>query len=188
MKPDKNSQKNKRNLAVILVSCVIAMLSLAYAAVPLYQMFCERTGYNGTTKILTEPAHLKIGTRQIKVQFNSDVHPELPWHFETLQKEMTVHVGENALAFYRVKNESSEPIVGWAIYNVTPTKASQYFVKVHCFCFDEQKINAHETLEMPVSFFIDPAIDKDPDLKDVKTLTLSYTFFKYKEGFKLKTP
>ena len=117
--------------------------------------------------------------REITVRFNADVHRDLPWYFRPLQTEIKVKVGENALAFYESQNWSNKPISGMATYNVTPDKAGIYFNKVACFCFEEQVLSPQQRVEMPVQFFIDPDFATDPDLKDVHTITLSYTFFRF---------
>ncbi len=167
-----------RHLGVILTGVVVTMLAMAYASVPLYRLFCQKTGYGGTTQVAKSQS-TKMVDRVITVRFNADVHRELPWHFRPLQTEIKVKVGENALAYYESENWSDKPISGMATYNVTPDKAGIYFNKVACFCFEEQVLSPHQRVEMPVQFFIDPDFADDPDLKDVNTITLSYTFFKF---------
>lgn len=172
----------KRDAAAgwILLSISLAMLALSYAAVPLYQMFCQKTGYGGTTQRATA-----LPTRQenrlITVRFNSDTHRNLPWRFVPLQQQITVKVGEVGLAFYQAENHSPEPVVGMATYNVTPDKAGIYFNKVDCFCFVEQRLEPGQIVDMPVQFFLDPDLVKDERLNDVTTITLSYTFFRLKK-------
>jgi cytochrome c oxidase assembly protein subunit 11 len=166
-----------RNLGVVLTGVCVTMLVLAYASVPLYRMFCQKTGYGGTTQ-RAESASTQVVDRIITVRFNGDTHRDLPWHFRPLQTEIKVKVGENALAFYESQNWSDQPVCGMATYNVTPDKAGIYFNKVACFCFEEQVLSPQQRVEMPVQFFIDPDFASDPDLKDVNTITLSYTFFK----------
>lgn len=168
-----------RHLSIILGSIVATMLALAYASVPLYRLFCQKTGYGGTTQV-ARASSATIGSREITVRFNADVHRDLPWRFRPLQMEIKVKVGENALAFYESQNQSSQPVYGMATYNVTPDKAGIYFNKVACFCFEEQVLSPQQRVDMPVQFFIDPDFEKDPDLKDVHTITLSYTFFRLK--------
>ncbi|MBX9804835.1 MAG: cytochrome c oxidase assembly protein [Alphaproteobacteria bacterium] len=167
-----------RNLGVILAGLVATMLVLAYASVPLYRLFCQKTGFGGTTQVAKAPS-TSIRDREITVRFNADVHRDLPWHFRPLQTEIKVKIGENALAFYESQNFSDKPISGMATYNVTPDKAALYFNKVACFCFEEQVLSPQQRVDMPVQFFIDPDYADDPDLKDVHTITLSYTFFKF---------
>lgn len=162
---------------LVLAGVVAGMVGLAFAAVPLYQLFCQVTGYGGTTQTAAA-APGAIGERVITVRFNADVNSALPWGFAPAERELAVRVGEERLAFYRAVNRSSEPVTGVALFNVTPLKAGVYFNKVACFCFDEQRLEAGESVDMPVSFFVDPAIAEDPNLDDVKTITLSYTFFR----------
>jgi cytochrome c oxidase assembly protein subunit 11 len=164
-------------LAVLLAGVVAAFVGLAYASVPLYRMFCQVTGYGGTTQV-AEAAPAAVGTRKVTVRFNADVNRDLPWGFQPVQREMTVAVGEQSLAFFQATNRSSRPITGTATFNVTPMKAGAYFDKIQCFCFSEQTLAAGQTVDMPVSFFVDPSIAQDPDMDDVSTITLSYTFFR----------
>ncbi len=153
------------------------MTGLAFASVPLYRLFCQVTGYGGTNQV-AETAPGQVFERRITVRFNADVNPKLPWHFQPLERAVTLRVGEPGLAFYRAVNLTDQPVRGTATFNVTPLKAGQYFNKTQCFCFDEQRLEAGEAVEMGVSFFIDPAILEDRNLDDVTTVTLSYTFFR----------
>ena len=168
-----------RRLGILLATLVVAMSVLSFASVPLYRLFCQRTGYGGTPKIA-----LKAGTKtsdvSLNIRFNASVHRDLGWSFEPLQTQITLKAGEVGLAFYRVKNNTGAPIVGIATYNVTPDKAGPYFNKIECFCFEEQRLEPHQSIDMAVQFFIDPDITKDPQTKDLKTITLSYTFFSAK--------
>lgn len=170
-----NSKANRR-LGLALISVVVAMVGAAYAAVPLYQLFCQVTGFGGTTQV-ADGAPAEVGERVIRIRFNADIDPKLPWTFQPVEREMTVHVGESGLAFYRARNLSARATSGTATFNVTPLKAGQYFNKVECFCFTEQRLAPGASMDMPVSFFVDPAINEDPNLDEVKTITLSYTFF-----------
>ncbi len=173
-----NGRLKRRNriMAIASIGVVASMVGLAYAAVPLYRLFCQVTGYGGTTQT-AEAAPSEIGERIIKVRFNADVGAALPWRFRPVQREMTLRVGETGLALYRANNQGQNAISGQATFNVTPLKAGIYFNKIECFCFTEQRLEPGQTVDMPVSFFIDPEISKDPNLDDVKTITLSYTFF-----------
>lgn len=172
------NQKNKR-VAKNVVFCVIGMFALAYASFPLYNLFCKVTGYGGTPKTENVQEYQgEIGKREITVRFNADIMKEVPWQFKPMQKQVKTHPGENNLIFYESTNESDTAVKGVATFNVTPEKAGYYFNKVQCFCFNEQTLDAGERVEMPVSFYIDPEIEKDPDMWDVNTITLSYTFFK----------
>ncbi|MEE3047195.1 MAG: cytochrome c oxidase assembly protein [Pseudomonadota bacterium] len=173
---DKTQAQNRR----ILFSCVLVvggMVGLAYASVPLYKLFCQVTGFGGTTQVATE-APVEVSEKTIKVRFNADVNSGLNWQFKPEQREITVRLGEDNLAYYMAENMSVQPITGQAVYNVTPLKAGQYFNKIACFCFDEQTLQPGQRVDMPVSFYVDPAIAEDINTKDVKTITLSYTFFK----------
>lgn len=178
-----NRLLKKRNLSLAINSAmvVVGMICLAYASVPLYSLFCRVTGFGGTPqKVIVAPPTSAILKREITVTFNADIDPNLPWAFKPLQKNVTVHVGENKLIFFRAKNEGSEPITGIATFNVTPEKAGSYFDKIQCFCFENQTLKPGEEVTMPVSFFIDPSIADDKNLDDLQDITLSYTFFKAK--------
>ncbi|MEO5337732.1 MAG: cytochrome c oxidase assembly protein [Magnetospirillum sp. WYHS-4] len=160
----------------------LGMVGLAFASVPLYRLFCQATGYGGTPRVdrLAEPAVLPTAGPAIAIRFNADVAGGLPWRFQPLQKELRLKAGETGLAFYRAENTGSTPIVGTATFNVTPMKAASYVTKVECFCFTEQRLEGGQGLDMPVQFLVDPAISDDPETRDVKTITLSYTFFRAK--------
>jgi cytochrome c oxidase assembly protein subunit 11 len=172
------STRNRR-LAGMLLAIAVGMVGLSYAAVPLYRMFCEATGYNGTTQ-RAEQAATRVIDRWITVRFNAETAPDLPWSFRPAQGPVRVRVGESQLAFFRAENRSSQPITGSATYNVTPLKAGAIFDKTQCFCFSEQTLKPGEVAELPVTFFIDPDIVKDRNLDDITTITLSYTFFRSK--------
>ncbi len=155
------------------------MLGLSFASVPLYGLFCRLTGFGGTVQ---EGAALpkEILAEQIKIRFNTDVAPGLPWSFRADSQATDVRVGEVRKVLYHAKNEGKGTYIGVAIYNVQPARAGLYFHKVQCFCFENLPLKGGETAELPVQFFIDPEIAKDPQMKDVKTITLSYTFFSSK--------
>jgi len=173
----KHMLKNKNTrLLVTLSGVVVAMVGAAYAAVPLYNLFCQVTGYGGTTQVATAEAG-SVLERTVEIRFDSSLERGLPWTFEPVQLSMAVHVGETALAFYRATNNSDHPVTGMASYNVTPFKAAPYFSKLECFCFTEQTLQPGESVEMPVLFFVDPLMDEERRLDDVRTITLSYTFF-----------
>jgi cytochrome c oxidase assembly protein subunit 11 len=167
---------NLRTLAVLGVF-VAGMGGLAYASVPLYEIFCRVTGYGGTTQVAAIESDQVID-RVMKIRFDSNVNPALGWAFDPVWKSMELKVGENALAFYQAENQSDETIVGTATFNVTPDKAGLFFNKVDCFCFTEQVLKPGQKVDMPVTFYIDPSIVEDPNLDDVTTITLSYTFFR----------
>ena len=171
----KRHGKNAR-MALLLAGMVAAMVGVTFASVPLYRLFCQVTGYGGTPQVAAS-APAEVGERVIKVRFNADVNPKLPWAFQPAQREITLRVGESGLAFYRARSLAARPSVGVSTFNVTPQKAGPYFNKVQCFCFEEQTLQPGQEVDMAVSFFVDPAIAEDPNLDDVKTITLSYTFF-----------
>ena len=177
-------KKKNRRVFLILSSFVFGMVVLAFASVPLYKLFCQVTGYGGTTQeasVIPSESY----DRSITIRFHANISPSLPWIFQPLQREVSVKVGEKGLAFYKAANKSNQNYTGTAIFNVTPHKVGKYFNKVDCFCFEEQTIASFEEVEMPVSFFIDPEIMTDPNLQDVKTITLSYTFLPVKKEAKI---
>ncbi|MDX6751092.1 cytochrome c oxidase assembly protein [Geminicoccaceae bacterium 1502E] len=169
------SRKNNR-IAAGLVVVIGGMLVLTASAVPLYRLFCQVTGFGGTTQ-RAETVAMEVVQTPVVVQFNADIDPDLPWRFRPVQRRMEVLPGEQELAFYEAENLSDQPIVGRALYNVTPHKVGAYFAKIACFCFDEQVLEAGEKVDMPVSFFVDPEMLEDRNTKEVREITLSYTFF-----------
>lgn len=174
---------SNKKLAINLAALATGMLMLAYASVPLYRLFCEVTGYGGATRAAKENIQAPGATpRDITVTFNADIDPGLPWSFKPLQRSLRVAVGEQSLAYYEAENRSDKPITGRAVYNVTPFKAGPHFVKIACFCFEEQTLKPGQRVTMPVSFYIDPSLAKDPNLVNLKTITLSYTFFSVENG------
>ncbi|MDJ0943741.1 MAG: cytochrome c oxidase assembly protein [Kiloniellales bacterium] len=174
--PRRPESRNGRT-ALVLVGLVAGMIGLSFASVPLYRLFCQVTGFGGTTRV-AEALPAQIGERVVTIRFNSDVHPDLPWAFQPVQRAVELRVGESGLAFYKARNLAAEPTTGVSTFNVTPQKAGVYFNKVQCFCFEEQTLQPGEEMEMGVSFFVDPAIEDDPNLADVRTITLSYTFLR----------
>jgi cytochrome c oxidase assembly protein subunit 11 len=170
-------QRRNRFIVAGLAGVVVGMVGMAYAAVPLYSLFCRVTGFGGTTQRAEAPG-ASVGARTVTVRFNADTSADMPWDFAPEQVSMRMHVGEERLAFFSAHNRTSKPIVGTATFNVTPFKAGPYFVKVECFCFTEQRLEPGQQVDMPVSFFVDPTIAEDPNLDDVDTITLSYTFFR----------
>lgn len=174
MKPKSNT-----TFAVNLLLLVAGMVMLTYASVPLYRLFCEATGYGGTTR---EAKHApgKVLSRVVTVEFNADTDPGLPWKFRPGQPSMRVKVGQQSTTHYVAKNLTNTPLTGHATYNVLPFSAGRYFVKIECFCFKEQTLAPGAEVNMPVVFYVDPAIADDPEMKDVSTITLSYTFFPVK--------
>lgn len=169
--------KNTKTLSLVLL-VVAAMVGLAFASVPLYDLFCRVTGFGGTTMRADAPPPTgEIIDRDITIRFNADTSPNLPWDFKPEQRQMTVKVGQQGLISFLSHNRQKTPTTGTAIYNVTPAKAGKYFHKVQCFCFDEQTLTPGQEMHMPVAFYVDPAMDKDRTMDDVRTITLSYTFF-----------
>jgi len=175
---DRNAQ-----VAWTLVAVVGGMLALAYAASPLYELFCKATGFGGTPVVAQEGAQggeRPVLERIVAVRFDSNVDPNLPWRFQPLEREVKVRLGEEKLVFFRATNVSQRPIVGTATYNVTPEPAGPWFNKLQCFCFTEQLLKPGQSVDMPVVFFVDPEMDKDRRYDNVRTITLSYTFFEAK--------
>lgn len=170
------SRRRIRLTAWSSVAVIAAMVGLTAASVPLYRLFCEVTGYGGTTRVATEASGTH-GDSAVIVRFDADVDRKLPWRFAPAQAQLVVPLGEDRLAFYEAVNDDVGPVVGRAVYNVTPHKVGSYFAKIACFCFEEQVLEAGQRVEMPVSFFVDPAVRDDVDTREVKEITLSYTFF-----------
>ena len=173
-----SGDKNAR-LAWSLAAAVGGMLALAYAASPLYDMFCRATGFGGTPQVAQEGERPVLG-RTVNVRFDSNVDANLPWRFTPLEREVKVKLGEERLVHYRVTNVSQRPIVGTSTYNVTPETAGAWFNKLQCFCFTEQLLLPGQSMDMPVVFFVDPEMDKDRRYDNIRTVTLSYTFFEAK--------
>ncbi|MDN5567323.1 MAG: cytochrome c oxidase assembly protein [Paracoccus sp. (in: a-proteobacteria)] len=161
--------------AAILVSVVLGMGGLAWAAVPFYSWFCQVTGFGGTTQVAaTGSDHVLDET--VRVRFDANIDSDLGWTFKPMQTRMDMKIGENGLAFYEAVNNTDKPLTGTASYNVAPDVAGYYFIKVQCFCFNEQTLQPGERVEMPVSFYVDPELVNDPDADYVRDITLSYTF------------
>jgi len=167
-----------RNNAVFgsCFAVVIGMVGLSYAAVPLYDLFCRATGYGGTPQ-RADAAPSTVSDRVVTVRFDTNTDRALPWSFQPEQRAVQVKIGENRLVFFRAVNNSDHSIVGHATFNVVPDRAGRYFSKIQCFCFTEQRLDAGQSVEMPVSFFIDPAILTDRDGDHIHEITLSYTFY-----------
>jgi len=170
-----NAVRNRR-VAVLSAGLIAVMVGLAYASVPLYQLFCQATGFGGTTQ-RADHSPAKSVDRMVTVRFDSNISSNLPWSFAPVQLEQSVKLGEQAMAYYRITNASDRATTGSAVFNVTPTEVGAYFNKIQCFCFTEQTLKPGETVDLPVVYFIDPAIADDPDTKQISTVTLSYTFY-----------
>jgi len=174
-----NTRRKNRIVAALLFTVAGGMVGMAFAAVPLYQWFCQITGFAGTTNVARAPAAaVRPSTKTITVRFDANVDRDLPWRFQPEQSEITVHASEPTLAFYKAANGSDRAITGTATFNVSPHKAGVYFSKIDCFCFTEQRLAAGEEAEMTVQFFVDPGIFEDPNTKELTAITLSYTFFR----------
>jgi cytochrome c oxidase assembly protein subunit 11 len=172
-------RKKDRANGVIVASCVafvFGMVGMAYAAVPLYDMFCKVTGYNGTTKRVEQASDI-ILEKTIKVTFDANTAPGLPWDFKPVQRDIELKIGETVQVAFEATNMSKKPTTGQAVFNVTPMAAGAYFNKVQCFCFTETTLQPGEKMEMPVVFFVDPEIVNTVETKGINTLTLSYTFY-----------
>ncbi|MBY8825392.1 cytochrome c oxidase assembly protein [Sphingomonas colocasiae] len=171
-------ERGKRRTAVSMVMLVTGMVCLGYASVPLYRLFCQVTGFGGTTQRAEAGAMVKpVAGKTISIRFDANHAPALPWSFEPEKHVETVTIGANEMAFYSAKNLSDKPVSGIASYNVSPTQAGKYFTKVECFCFSQQTLEPGQQVRMPVIFFVDPKILDDPDANDISEITLSYTFF-----------
>ncbi len=171
--------------AMIGAAIAVGMTGVGFASVPLYRLFCQVTGFGGTTQMQvggTAPG--AITGKTMSIRFDGNTAPTMPWDFKPEVQRETVAVGERDIAFYTAKNLSNKPVKGTASYNVSPSKAGQYFTKIQCFCFNEQTLQPGEEVRMPVTFYVDPKILNDPDAKDIQEITLSYTFFPVDEGKK----
>ena len=192
---DDGSSSRNASLAAGMFAVALGAVGLSYAAVPLYRMFCQATGFGGTTRrhdakdddggynLPADPSALP-GNRTLKITFNTDVDGELPWSFKPVQGHVSVLAGQTCLAFFEATNHSKEPIIGVATYNVTPMKAGAYFNKIQCFCFTEQTLQPGQEVNMPVLYYVDPAILEDEVIGDIEQITLSYTFHRAKEPVK----
>jgi cytochrome c oxidase assembly protein subunit 11 len=159
-----------------LLLAVGVMTTLVSYSVTLYRLFCQATGALGTTRRVANDT-VTESPRMVTVSFDTNVAPGMPWRFYPVQRQVRVHLGQETLVFFKAENQSDHDIVGHATFNVTPAKIGTYFKKIQCFCFTEEKLGAHQSVEMPVDFFVDPRLDADPNAADVKDITLSYTFF-----------
>lgn len=165
-----------RRVALRAGAVALVMLGMAFAAVPLYSMFCRVTGFAGTTQRATAPSHVTLDKRLI-VRFDGNVAPGLAWKFEPVKRSMTLRIGENRIAHFRATNVSDRTLTGQAAFNVAPDAVGAYFNKLACFCFTEQTLKPGQSVDMPVQFYVDPAFVKDRATRDVSQITLSYTFF-----------
>lgn len=180
--PPALSQRNKRT-GLIMLAFALGMLGLGYAAVPLYDLFCRVTGFQGTTQratdgeaSLAERIAASGATRDITIRFDANVARNLPWSFRPEQSTDRIAIGSRDQAIYLARNDGPDPIVGTASFNVFPNEAGRYFSKVQCFCFTEQRLEPRQEVRMPVVYYVDPAILDDPLVRDLHSITLSYTF------------
>lgn len=170
-RPDRNGV-----LGFKLLALVATMTALSFAAVPFYSWFCKTTGFAGTPKI-AKTASTEVLDKTISVRFDANTDPAMPWQFRPVENEMTIRIGETGLAFFEAYNPTDRVIAGTAAYNVAPDIAGAYFTKIECFCFTQQILQPHERVQMPVTFYVDPAITRDNDTQRVHQITLSYTFY-----------
>lgn len=176
-------QRSNAKVGLYAALLAFAMLGMGYAAVPLYRIFCQVTGFGGTTQraslgdaIAAEFAGKQVAGATVSVRFDANVDSDLPWTFRAEQVTQTVKLGERQMAFYYARNNSDLPVTGTASFNVSPVQTGQYFNKIQCFCFTEQTLQPGQEVQMPVLFFIDPRIADDPNAANVEQITLSYTF------------
>lgn len=175
--PFDRDRRNRRTMAAMFV-VGLAMLGLGFASVPLYRIFCEQTGFGGTTQRAAADVQVREATgHSMSIRFDSNVQPGMPWQFHPEQPTQTVTVGARSMAIFIAKNMSDKPVSGTASFNVTPTQAGAYFTKIQCFCFTQQTLQPGQEVRMPVLYYVDPKIIDDPDNKDTQQITLSYTFY-----------
>ena len=174
--PQTPPSKRDRVVAASVALTAAVMLGAAFAAVPMYRLFCQMTGYGGTTQVAEKPPTHR-GQRTLEVRFDTNIANGLPWTFAPEVSRVMLRTGETATVFFKVTNRSNEQVTGQAGYNVSPDQAGSFFDKINCFCFNEQTLGPKETVEMPVVFFLDPALEKDETMARVDAVTLSYTFY-----------
>lgn len=188
----KEQNINNRNSVYYLSAFTILVGGCTYLSVLLYRLYCQTTGKGGTAvleEVGEKVSNMKaVKERNITVNFNADVNSSIMWNFKPQQPYIKLPPGETALAFYTAMNPTDQPVTGVATYNVVPFEAGKYFNKIQCFCFEEQQLNPHEEVDMPVFFYLDPEYAEDPILENVNDIYLSYTFFEAKEGFQLSMP
>jgi cytochrome c oxidase assembly protein subunit 11 len=177
----KEQARHSRRTAFLCVGVAAGMLGLAYASVPLYDLFCRMTGFGGTPLVRNAPA-ARIVDQTIAVRFDANVAPGLDWRFAPETAQITAKPGETQTVFYKVRNAGASPAPGIATFNVQPGPAGAYFVKIQCFCFNEQTLQPGESLDFPVVFYIDPEIAKNPNVGALRSITLSYTYFPSRNG------
>ena len=174
---DMRAGRANRRVAIACVSAVAVMVGTAYAAVPLYNLFCRVTGYAGTTQVAVNSEGIRIVDREVKVRFDANIEKGFGWEFAPVQRDVALKLGETREIAYRARNLTDKPLTGTATFNVTPQSAGAYFNKIECFCFTETTLQPGEELIMPVVFFVDPDMADTEETRDIHTITLSYTFF-----------
>jgi cytochrome c oxidase assembly protein subunit 11 len=184
MSPTSKRLGSNAKLAIACVAILIGMTGMAFAAVPLYRVFCQATGYDGTTQ-RAKAAPTEVLDKTVTVRFDANVR-DIPWTFTPSQISQTVKIGAQNVAFYKVTNNSDREVTGQASYNVVPEQAGIHFEKLQCFCFSAQTIEPHQTVEFPVVYFVDPKFATDPETRRVKEITLSYTFFEVTDPAAIK--
>jgi len=177
----KKRDARRRLTALTMAGVAAGMLGLAFAAVPLYRLFCQATSYTGEPRRAAKAAD-RVLDRVIRVRFDANVDSSLPWSFTPDQNYIDVKIGETALAFFKATNDTATPVTGQAVFNVSPEISGRYFTKIECFCFKQQTLAAHASVEMPVTFFVDPKIVDDEDTNTIDEITLSYTFYRADNG------
>lgn len=180
-----NSLRNKKQTLLVGLFTVAFMIFLTFVSVPLYSIFCRTTGYGGTTQRVKQYGSTTLD-RYVTVTFDGNVDRNLFWDFSPNQRSRRVKLGEPVTVSYHVHNRSAQTLTGTAVYNVQPDKTGIYFDKVQCFCFSKQTLRSGESADLAVTFYIDPAMARDIQNDDVQNITLSYTFFQYKNSSKLK--
>ena len=182
--PFDRARRNRRTF-LAMIGVGLAMLGLGFASVPLYRIFCQQTGFNGTTQRADAGVDVQQATgHMLSIRFDSNVQPGMPWQFKPEHPTQTVTVGAKSMAIFVAKNMSDRPVTGTASFNVTPTQAGAYFTKIQCFCFTQQTLQPGQEVRMPVLYYVDPKILADPDNKDTQEITLSYTFYPVEQGGK----
>jgi cytochrome c oxidase assembly protein subunit 11 len=176
---DEVSASRNVRTAMLAGGLAVAMVGLGFASVPFYRLFCQATGFGGTTQRVDAAiaATVKDTNKPITIRFDANHSGDLPWDFKPERQTQTISIGGRSMAVYLAKNLSDQPVTGKAIYNVTPEQAGKYFTKIQCFCFDLQTLKPGQEVRMPVLYYVDPKIMTDPVTKDIEEITLSYTFY-----------
>lgn len=170
--------RRNRRVGLAAGGFVAFMVGVSFAAVPLYAMFCQITGYGGQPMLGQAAPGAQPEARAITIRFNANTQPNLPWRFAPQQTSMQIRLGEEGMAFYEARNLSGQPVTGISTYNVTPEIVGRYFHKTACFCFEEQTLQPDQQVDMPLAFWVDPKIMDDPQAREVRTITVNYTFFR----------